>query len=640
MQSAGRGLGEGSRSRTLLHRWRFGAGQHNHNGRASAKGSTHTDVELQESALHGDLCREQLDGASPYEHLASEQSWYAEQAEHVGGAGAGGANVKCNIEESRARQAHDVQGGCKATLAGTMCAVVEPGRLDRGRSLHATCEVGAEHAPSYARGHTAAADAEALAQDESLIRTMYKAPSFFTLLRDDSEPLDVAVVDGYLSVASSVGASDEASVHGSVTDVPARAPGPVGSAGDASIPAAGRHEKQGNGGSGLFSAWRRRPECRNEASRRAGIVDQGVERDGDPGLSGRAVGKSQQPAHGEGGAGSFDLTARPWDSGISLNRGYFDHGGLAAHVRSHAVSTGPGTIRRLVGAKLVHGDATTSSTWSSASRSDESDASDASIEILREREVNCGNGSLLPHSSLHDRSYRMHPQIEQGPVNAGRCREGEDEGAGKGEDEGAGQAKPRRGNNDGRHSKRACARRLLPRVVFSPEPVPPEMDPRRPPIEVGSWSPSGRGDVEPSDADEAMACCDGAPRLGGKRASIVAPVVSGEKEGESSRENWRPNVPAAGSGRHHVRMAPAKDTASAAANGALAPNPEALTACGGKAARAGLLFSSSASSQRLLTAQSSFHDSDASPTSALLHAKFFESCIVIEEYLSLFALEI
>ena len=30
----------------------------------------------------------------------------------------------------------------------------------------------------------------------------------------------------------------------------------------------------------------------------------------------------------------------------------------------------------------------------------------------------------------------------------------------------------------------------LPRVKFSPEPIPPEMDPTRPPIEIGSWKPA------------------------------------------------------------------------------------------------------------------------------------------------------
>jgi len=50
-------------------------------------------------------------------------------------------------------------------------------------------------------------------RDDSPSRTMYKAPSYVTLLRDDSEPLDFSITDGYLSVS----ASAVNSAHGSET---------------------------------------------------------------------------------------------------------------------------------------------------------------------------------------------------------------------------------------------------------------------------------------------------------------------------------------------------------------------------------------------------------------------------------------
>ena len=115
----------------------------------------------------------------------------------------------------------------------------------------------------------------------------------------------------------------------------------------------------------------------------------------------------------------------------------------------------------------------------------------------------------------------------------------------------------------------------LPRVVFSPEPVPPEMDPRRPPIEVGSWQSDcvlrGLQGCAARQAawDGGLASCecdvresDGPrPRLPNAKPSsglvcscsglgLVRPCrcrrcESGSCESES-RENWRPNVPKSG----------------------------------------------------------------------------------------------
>ena len=381
------------------------------------------------------------------------------------------------------------------------------------------------------------------AKEASVGRVLYKAPSFYVLLRDKSEPLDFALVDGYVSAAapaagSRVGSETPRSADGLDVNMPAVSPATASiscfESGDNSQVSdnlsKGRH----------FTAWwgrRRKQQVRDTGSHRPSHALQ------------EGAARAAREEEEEDELAAEEAVSSPWDSGISLDRGFFDHGSC------RTLQNGPGFCTG--GSYRAH--------------------SGAMPEALR-RARSCGNGA-----GMQTRSEPAHKHKEW--PGRSRSNDGTPFSA----------VSVRRERSAEEEEIDESPLRVLPRVIFTPEPIPPEMDPTRPPIEVGNWKPSCAGGHGAQEGPH--------PTRGGVAAEVpVGEHVAGRgarENQEGCRENWRPNVPArrVSEGEDHGKPSPLLGTAAHRGRDEV---------CG------------------------------AEQGAELLHAKIFENIDVIEEYLELY----
>jgi len=382
-------------------------------------------------------------------------------------------------------------------------------------------------------------------------RKMYKAPSYYALLRDNSEPLDCAVVDGYLPVVTSTKNSPDSSekpaptpcnhADGATTAAAARAPAVSGEAG-----------KTGRNLFSVFGRKRQQPAASSAAYRAAesSRLPSGSttgEHLGFHSSSSANSSSEEEECSGEGGSPQH-LATSPWDSGISLERGFFDTGSCRTlhYVHPPTGSCSPNTSSRM------RQEAMQLALKGGRRRSRE--------EWLRvpvwgsEGGVGRGNESLYASTSSSMNSRRSEERI--------RRRRHSDEGSSSAQER-YGMHRQRELQPPQRLARRArsdtsfySARDVthMPRVTFSPVPIPPEMDPTRPPIEVGSWQP-GKDFVGRATSPSLLpSLCNGV-----YKAVAVGHAGGGGRGGEGglremrcmpaaapldmSRENQRPNVP-------------------------------------------------------------------------------------------------
>jgi len=407
--------------RALFRSWRFGL--KSEKGKPAGGGRKDAGVELLEGC--GDYCRKALDTSDPYDNLNDEEAWYSQQQQGP--------------------------SPCSCAAAGPHSRLAEVG---------GECGEGAVRRAAEFVGRRVEGD-----RDDSPSRTMYKAPSYVTLLRDDSEPLDFSITDGYLSVS----ASAVNSAHGSETaKVCLAASVPV------SAPAAKpEHKRAGATGRNLFAAWRRRRETPGKPAQSSKENDKSRQ---------HCPARSEDPLEGveeDDVDSEHDLASSPgWDSGISLDRGFFDHGTSTEQIRQGAMQ------QQALMRAASEDDFESTARWSQ-----------------REREA----------ASKHKQARARRYSDESDSLASRR--------------------------SDCASSRSSDERRFLPRVTFSPEAIPPEMDPTRPPIEVGNWKPAGV--VEAQRRRDATAVEEVWPS-----AHSGARDTRGTRD--VCRENKRPNVPERG----------------------------------------------------------------------------------------------
>ena len=407
--------------RALFRSWRFGL--KSEKGKPAGGGRKDAGVELLEGC--GDCCRKSLDFSNPYDCLNDEEALYSQQQQGPSPSACGAAGPHSRLAE--------VGGEC-GEGAGRRAADFVGRRVEGDR-------------------------------DDSPSRTMYKAPSYVTMLRDDSEPLDFSITDGYLSVS----ASAVNSVHGSETAEECLA---------ASIPltvpaAKPAHIRAGATGRNLFAAWRRRREPPGKPAQSSKENDKSRQ---------HCPARPQEPLEGveeDDVDSEHDLASSPgWDSGISLDRGFFDHGTSTAQIRQGAMQQ-----QALMRAASEDGFESTAR-WS---------------------QPECEAASK--HNQARTRRY-----IDESDSLSSR-------------------------RSDCASSRSSDERRVLPRVTFSPDVIPPEMDPTRPPIEVGNWNPAGV--VEARRRRDATAVVEVCP-------SVHPGARDTQGTRDVCRENKRPNVPERG----------------------------------------------------------------------------------------------
>ena len=419
-RDVGKAAGAGVGKKALFRSWGFGL--KNERGKRGGGGGKGGDKEAEVELLEGrgDYCRKALDASNPYDHLNDEEGLYSGQ-EH--------------------------QGPWPSSRVNTHCRV----------------EVGGEGAGRGGAGEAAGERVEG-DRDDSSSRTMYKAPSYFALLRYDSEPLDFAITDGYLSVSASAANSE----HGSETsDVGGGASAPL------TVPVAKlAHGNTGGTGRTLFAAWRKRVPVMTP-TQSSGANDQ---------FGNCPAFREEEGAEEEDVDSAQDLVPSPWDSGISLDRGFFDHNGSKTWVRQGAMQ------QQALMREQARGMGRASSAEGCDSRAGRG-------------QFECD--SVSKHHQARGRRY----SDESDSLASRQSDSAADERGG------------------------ASPRRVLPRVTFSPQPIPPEMDPTRPPIEVGTWKPAGVGGEGRRQRQEV------------EHPSARAEVRDTPETRDVCRENWRPNVP-------------------------------------------------------------------------------------------------
>jgi len=437
-KAAGAGVGK----KALFRSWRFGLkNERGKRGGGGGKGGgKDAEVELLEG--RGDYCRKALDASNPYDHLNDEKGLYSGQVQQ-------GPSPSSRV----AANAH-----CRAEMGGG----------GGGGGEGAACGGAGEAAGERVEGE----------RDDSSPRTMYKAPSYFALLRHDSEPLDFAITDGYLSVSTSAAISE----HGSETsDVGGAASAPL------SVPVAKpAHTSTGATGRTLFASWRRRdpvvtPTQSSDANDKIGNCPAFPE----------DVGAEEEEEEEEDVDSEQDLVPSPWDSGISLDRGFFDQSGSQTWIRQGAMQ------QQALMREQARGMGRASSAEGCDSRA---------WRGQRERDA----------ASKHRQARHRRYSDESDSLASRQSDSAADERGGA--------------------SPRPSPRRVLPRVKFSPQPIPPEMDPTRPPIEIGSWKPAGIGGERRQRQEEGNVLAEvcASARAGGRDTPEMRDVC---------RENWRPNVP-------------------------------------------------------------------------------------------------
>ena len=316
-------------------------------------------------------------------------------------------------------------------------------------------------------------------------RNMYRAPSFYALLHDASEPLDGAVVDGYLSATAS---NSPPSVSGQE----------------------------------LLAAQE---------------VDE------------EAVSRSP---------------SSPWDSGICLDRGFFDKGGTrSVHISKETLSS----MHQRCADKMLHRDRAGLSAGEAKAGSGSAGGTCTTSRWAAPAERWRGLGGRHPVTSGASKTNgvvggRWHgPVVTETSVDQGqadKCLSLHDGAQGWSADSCPPQestmveAPEPAPSVSGLPAADPSKLSVLPRVTFQEGLIPPEMDPTRPPIEVGSWQPSA--DIGATDVADA---CLGASRSRANSpptayAAGDHPHLRGSNVDDSSRAVLGPDIDGRGEMLHAV----------------------------------------------------------------------------------------